>query len=275
MTLTLRQFFPMARFTGSGGWSPPPNPVTSLKGLAMVLNPELATNPHLSVSALDVMRRFSVIPDQPDIQIIQTANPTHGLEALTVSYSQRVVGTSPVIYSFWIGANRTSGPIIGAPELSDTFTLPAGSYEIGGTCIVATKHGGAQHQQFVEITVDKLTPPPPLTVSPSISVTHSGTWTDAKFTVNGSGFLPNLPGTTTKSVAVRVVDANAAIETRRVYAASDSKGAMAQTVIEGDITGLVLNAAGKANIAFSATDGRSGPGVDGFLWSNTVRISFP
>lgn len=117
-------------------------------------------------------------------------------------------------------------------------------------------------------------PPPPTPATPTISVSFSGSMTAASFTVTGSGFLPNLPGTQTSSVAIRVVDVNALIETRREFVRSDSKGHI-QTVIKGDISGLVINALGKAIIAFSATDGRPGPGVDGFLFSNTVQISFP
>jgi hypothetical protein len=98
--------------------------------------------------------------------------------------------------------------------------------------------------------------------------------TAATFTVTGHGFLPNLPGTQTSSVAIRVVDANALVETRREFAPTDGSGAV-HKAITGDISGLVVNAAGIATIAFSATDGRPGPGQDGFLFSNTVRINFP
>jgi hypothetical protein len=118
------------------------------------------------------------------------------------------------------------------------------------------------------------TPGPTPSPSPTIQVSFSGSMTDAEFHVTGSGFLPDLPGTRTSSVAIRVVDANALIETRREFVPSNHERKI-DHVVKGDISGLVVNAAGQAFIAFSATDGRPGPGVDGFLFSNTVRIQFP
>jgi len=116
----------------------------------------------------------------------------------------------------------------------------------------------------------------PPSTQPVISASFAGSMTVAQFTVTGSGFLPNLQGTKTNGVAIKVVDANALIETRREFASTDGSGALRPPhVITGDISGLVVNAAGIATIAFSATDGRSGPGQDGFLDSNTVRINFP
>jgi hypothetical protein len=108
---------------------------------------------------------------------------------------------------------------------------------------------------------------------PSISVTFSGSLTNAKFHVIGGDFLPNRPPTN-QGVAIRVVDANALVETRREFVPSSSSGKIDHTV-EGDISGLVVNALGVATIAFSATDGRSNPmDATGFLWSNTVRLDF-
>jgi hypothetical protein len=113
---------------------------------------------------------------------------------------------------------------------------------------------------------------PPAEPAPWISVTQSGPMTAKKFTVSGGNFRKNLPGTPTNGVAIRVVDANAGIETRREHSPSNGEGAIHREII-GDISGLVINAAGIATIAFSATDGR--PASGGFLWSNTVRINFP
>jgi hypothetical protein len=100
--------------------------------------------------------------------------------------------------------------------------------------------------------------------------------TAAQFAVTGTGFLKNLPGTPTSSVAIRVVDANVGIETRREFVRSNSSGEI-DHVVTGDISGLVVNALGIATIAFSATDGRIDPtSASGeFIWSNTVRINFP
>ncbi len=112
-------------------------------------------------------------------------------------------------------------------------------------------------------------PPPP----PTISAFFSGTIQQAKFHVTGTGFLPNRPPTN-QGVAIRVVDANSLIETRREFTGSSSDGRI-DKVIEGDLTGLTVNALGIATIAFSATDGRPNRAdVTGFLWSNTVRIDF-
>ncbi|CAN7626301.1 hypothetical protein LJR225_004806 [Phenylobacterium sp. LjRoot225] len=114
-------------------------------------------------------------------------------------------------------------------------------------------------------------PPPPPQQPPTISVTFSGSIQHAKFHVTGSGFLPNRPANN-QGVAIRVVDANILTETRREFTRSSSQGAI-DHVIEGDLTGLTVNALGVATIAISATDGRQGQG--GFLWSNTARIDFP
>jgi hypothetical protein len=91
--------------------------------------------------------------------------------------------------------------------------------------------------------------------------------------VTGSGFLANRPANHT-GVAIRVVDANILIETRRDFTGSSSGGTI-DHVIEGDLTGLTLNAAGIATIAISATDGRTNQAdATGFLWSNTVSKNF-
>jgi hypothetical protein len=121
--------------------------------------------------------------------------------------------------------------------------------------------------------IDNLRPASTPPSKPSISVEFSGTITDAHFAVTGSGFLQNLPGTRTSSVAIRVVDANVAIETRREFARTNGNGKIIDHVIRGNLSGLAINALGIATIAFSATDGRPGSGED-FLWSNTVRINF-
>ncbi|MFB7669683.1 hypothetical protein ACFC1R_38285 [Kitasatospora sp. NPDC056138] len=116
-------------------------------------------------------------------------------------------------------------------------------------------------------TLDTPTQPEPQ--PPFIEVTFNGSISDAKFHVTGGGFLPNRPPTN-QGVAIRVVDANALIETRREFTASSSAGAI-DHVVEGDLTGAVLNSAGFATIAISATDGRSNPNdKTGFLQSNTV-----
>ena len=121
-------------------------------------------------------------------------------------------------------------------------------------------------------------PPPPVTTptQPTISVSFSGSMTAAQFAVTGTGFLKNLPGTQTSSVAIRVVDANVGIITRREFVRSNSSGGISH-VVTGDISGLVVNALGIATIAFSATDGRIDPASPSgdFIWSNTVRINFP
>jgi hypothetical protein len=117
-------------------------------------------------------------------------------------------------------------------------------------------------------------PPPPPPQPPTINATFSGSIQDAKFHVTGSGFLPNRPNTN-QGVAIRVVDANSLIETRREFTASSAAGKIDHTV-EGNLTGLTLNAAGIATVAISATDGRPNHAdITGFLWSNTVRIDFP
>jgi hypothetical protein len=118
------------------------------------------------------------------------------------------------------------------------------------------------------------TPPPPVPAQPpTIKVTFSGSIQDAKFHVVGSGFLPNRPATN-QGVAIRAVDANILIETRREFAASTATGTI-DHVIEGDLSGLTVNAAGIATLAISATDGRPNPADHtDFLWSNTVRTDF-
>ena len=70
------------------------------------------------------------------------------------------------------------------------------------------------------------------------------------------------------------MDANALVETRREFTSSTSTGAIDHT-IQGDLSGLTVNALGVATAAISATDGRSNSAdPTGFLWSNTVRINF-
>jgi hypothetical protein len=116
-------------------------------------------------------------------------------------------------------------------------------------------------------------PPNPEPQPPRIEVAFSGSIENASFHVTGSGFLANRPPTN-QGVAIRAVDANLLIETRREFTGSSSDGRI-DHVIQGDLTGLTLNALGVATIAFSATDGRpNSADVTGFLWSNTVRIDF-
>ena len=115
--------------------------------------------------------------------------------------------------------------------------------------------------------------PPPSVEAPHIDVVFSGTIQNATFHVTGSGFLPNRPATN-QGVAIRAVDANALIETRREFVPSTAQGTIDHNVV-GDLSGLVVNALGIATIAFSATDGRMDPAHPGeFLWSNTTRIDF-
>ena len=73
---------------------------------------------------------------------------------------------------------------------------------------------------------------------------------------------------------MRVVDANALVETRREFTGSSPQGTI-DHLVEGDLTRLTLNALGIATVAISATDGRTVPNTPNeFLWSNTVRINF-
>jgi hypothetical protein len=96
---------------------------------------------------------------------------------------------------------------------------------------------------------------------------------DARFHVTRNGFLPNRPHSI-HGVAIRVVDANIVIETAREFTGSTENGAI-DHIIEGDLTGLTLNALGVATVGISATDGRANPDDQtGFLWSNTVRKDF-
>jgi hypothetical protein len=118
------------------------------------------------------------------------------------------------------------------------------------------------------------TTPPLQQQPPTIDATPSGSIQDATFQVTGSGFLPNRPNNN-QGVAIRVVDANSLIEIRREFTGSSADGKI-DHVIEGNLTGLTLNAAGFATIAISATDGRpEHTNPTGFLWSNTVRIDIP
>jgi len=115
-------------------------------------------------------------------------------------------------------------------------------------------------------------PEPPVQppVPPTISVAFSGSMEHARFQVTGHGFLSNRPDSI-HGVAIRVVDANILIETRREFTGSSATGTI-DHVIEGDLRGLTLNAAGLATVAISATDGRLNESE--FLWSNTVRRDF-
>jgi hypothetical protein len=118
-------------------------------------------------------------------------------------------------------------------------------------------------------------PPPPVPgAKPSISAPFSGTIARAQFHVTGRNFLPNRPDGS-GGVQIRVVDANAMVETRVEFTGSSANGTIDHT-IEGDLTGLSVNAAGVATTAISATDGRPDPtDSTGFLWSNVVRQNFP
>ncbi len=133
-----------------------------------------------------------------------------------------------------------------------------------------------------DITAGLSTPPPvgsttpPASAAPQITVDYSGTIQDAKFHVVGSGFPKNLQTlpNTNRGVAIRFVDANSLIETRREYTGTNGEGKI-DHVIEGDLSSLTRNALGIATAAISATDGTKDPNDStGFLWSNTVRIDF-
>jgi hypothetical protein len=114
-------------------------------------------------------------------------------------------------------------------------------------------------------------PPPP--EPPRIEVAFSGSIEQARFHVTGSKFLPDRPNDE-HGVAIRVVDANILIETRREFTGSSENGTI-DHVIEGDLTGLTVNALGVATVAISASDGRPNQeDLTGFLWSNTVRKDF-
>jgi hypothetical protein len=113
-------------------------------------------------------------------------------------------------------------------------------------------------------------PPPPPPEPPRIDVAFSGSIEHARFHVTGSKFLPDRPNNE-HGVAIRVVDANILIETRREFTGSSGNGTI-DHIIEGDLTGLTVNALGVATVAISATDGRPNQeDLTGFLWSNTVR----
>jgi hypothetical protein len=123
------------------------------------------------------------------------------------------------------------------------------------------------------ITAQLPAPPPPLPQPPEITVTFTGSIQNATFHVTGRGFRPNLPPNN-HGVAIRVVDANIMIETRREFTASSNQGTI-DHVIQGSLVGLTVNAAGVATVAISATDGRPNPNDStGFLWSNTERRDF-
>jgi hypothetical protein len=116
-------------------------------------------------------------------------------------------------------------------------------------------------------------PPPPPPEPPRIDVAFSGSIEHARFHVTGSKFLPDRPNNE-HGVAIRVVDANILIETRREFTGSSENGTI-DHVIEGDLTGLTVNALGVATVAISASDGRPNQeDLTGFLWSNTVRKDF-
>ena len=131
-----------------------------------------------------------------------------------------------------------------------------------------------QHLEIMAAAPAPPTPTPtPASQPPHISAAFSGTITNASFHVTGTGFLPNRPASN-QGVAIRVVDANALVETRREFTSSTSAGAIDHT-IQGDLSGLTVNALRVATVAISATDGRpSSADVTGFMWSNTVSISF-
>jgi hypothetical protein len=116
-------------------------------------------------------------------------------------------------------------------------------------------------------------PPPPPPEPPRIDVAFSGSIEHARFHVTGSKFLGDRPNNQ-HGVAIRVVDANILIETRREFTGSSEDGDIDHD-IEGDLTGLTVNALGVATVAISATDGRPNQeDPTGFLWSNTVRKDF-
>lgn len=295
--ISLRQFFPMTRITVFDppdnplhiGDSVNPAPISGLRPLAAVVIPEVAANPHIAISVNEVARRFSSIPDQPDVNLVQTANPTQGDEPLTVTYSQRADGTSPVVFAVLDFDSDPGSPTdrhtVGPGtkgEINGTFTFASGDSFMMATCVVATKHGASVRFGSVHITVSKPTPTPPPPVPPSITVTFKGPTTSAEFTVKGTGFLHNLPGTFTSSVLIKAVNTNN-LAVFSEHTKTNNNGEITSlngevgVVIKGDISGLPVNAAGQVTIAFSATDGRkgpTGPGLDGLLWSNPVRLTF-
>ncbi len=113
-------------------------------------------------------------------------------------------------------------------------------------------------------------PPPPPPTPPTINVVFSGSITQAKFMVTGRQFLPK------RDVEVRFADANAGLGVvTRVQTVESGPDGKIDTVIEGDLRNMALNALGFATAAISATDWRPNPSdLTGILWSNTVRINF-
>ncbi|OUJ70464.1 hypothetical protein BXP70_24195 [Hymenobacter crusticola] len=151
-------------------------------------------------------------------------------------------------------------------------------YPDKGTCPSGGGHAAIGYNFVLPYIPATSNPVPPrlepIQQTPWIDVVFSGSITNASFHVTGRGFLANRPATN-QGVAIRVVDANAAIETRRAFTGSSSDGRIDGS-IQGDLSGLTLNALGVATLTFSATDGRPNRAdATGFLWSNTVRINFP
>jgi hypothetical protein len=260
MTLKLRPFVPMCGFGGE------PGAVVSLRELATVLNPELEINPHLSVSALDVMRRFSQIPENPDFTLDLNVDPTTGNPPLTVSITvEASIGASPVIRTNLDGFDSAGKSILelqnhslGGGKMFRGEVFPIGSFHLSVVRTAATQHGPATLTRSADVVVSKKVAPPPPPVPPAISVAAKG---DGSFTVTGSGFVPNA------TVTIRIVDD--ALVTVNFDQSADAQGNLSFP------TGKICQRAG--DLHFSAHDGRTDPNdpMRGPLWSNTVTSSCP
>lgn len=96
-----------------------------------------------------------------------------------------------------------------------------------------------------------------------------------RFTITGTGFLPDQPADQT-GITIRVVD-GVSQEWKMIYTSSDGTGAVNTTLEALNITKLQRDAANVARLHFSGTDKRKDPNsvpANEPLWSNTVTLTF-
>jgi hypothetical protein len=130
------------------------------------------------------------------------------------------------------------------------------------------------HVKKLSELIKLVTAPPPST-QPYISIAWNGSVSSAQFTVIGRGFLPNLPGTPMRAVAIRIVDAVSLTDQTGDITSSDGSGGVNYKTKSADLSALSIDALRKSRVAFSATDGRTDPAsvpAGGPLWSNTVTV---
>ena len=117
---------------------------------------------------------------------------------------------------------------------------------------------------------------PEAAARPHIEVTHTLDGLEASFVLTGSGFLPNQPDGP-GGITIQAVESATLQDWIQLYTGSDASGQVHKSMGPLDVSGLPVNAAGRRQVTFTATDSRKDPTsvpANGPLWSNAVDVTF-